>query len=54
MSELLWADVISMLNGTAVGVFGMLLTAAFCEIVWTKQRKYTFAFYMVLLLVLII
>jgi len=50
MSGLLWADAISLLNGTAVGVFGMLLTAAFCEIVWTKQRKYTFAFCMVLLL----
>ena len=50
MSGLLWTDVIPMLNGTAVGVFGMLLTAAFCEIVWTKRRKYRFTLCMVLLL----
>ena len=32
-------DTIELLNGIAVGVFGMILSAAFCDIVWTK-RKY--------------
>lgn len=27
-------------NGIAVGVFGMLLSAAFCDIVWTRKKKW--------------
>ena len=30
---------ISMLNGVAVGLFGMLLSAAFCDIVWTRRKR---------------
>lgn len=30
---------ISLLNGTAVGIFGMVLSAAFCDIHWTKRKR---------------
>lgn len=30
---------IVVINGASVGVFGMILSAAFCNIQWTKQRK---------------
>ena len=29
---------ISMLNGTVVGIFGIVLSTAFCDILWTKQK----------------
>lgn len=35
-------NIISVINGGAVGIFGMLLSAAFCEIVWTKRNRRIF------------
>ena len=32
-------NIISPLNGTAVAVFGMILSASFCDIVWTRKKK---------------
>ena len=29
-----------MANGIAVGIFGMFLSAAFCDIAWTRQKKW--------------
>ena len=34
-------NIIELLNSTSVGIFGMVLAAAFCDIRWTKQ-KYIF------------
>ena len=36
-------EVLVLLNDVAVGIFGMVLSAAFCDMVWTKQRKQLFA-----------
>lgn len=30
---------ITMTNGGAVGIFGIILSAAFCDIVWTRQKR---------------
>ena len=30
---------IYIVNGCAVGIFGMLLSAAFCEVYWTRKKK---------------
>lgn len=32
-------NIITLLNGIAVGVFGMLLSASFCNIVWNRRKK---------------
>jgi len=32
---------ISLMNGAAVGIYGILLSASFCNIVWTKKRIWT-------------
>ena len=29
-------------NGIAVGVFGMLLSAVFCDIIWTRKKRWIF------------
>lgn len=34
-----WENMIVVINGASVGVFGMILSAAFCDIRWTRQRK---------------
>lgn len=31
-------NTISLLNGIAVGIFGMILSASFCDIVWTRKN----------------
>ena len=32
---------ISLVNGAAVGIYGILLSASFCDIVWTKRKSLT-------------
>ena len=32
-------NVIYLLNHTSVGIFGMILSASFCDIVWTRQKR---------------
>lgn len=32
-------DIISLLNGFAVAVFGMILSASFCDVAWNRKRK---------------
>ena len=32
-------NTISLLNNIAVGIFGMILSASFCDIVWTRKKK---------------
>lgn len=34
-----WTDVLSLLNLASVGIFGIVLSAAFCDLEWTRQRK---------------
>ena len=34
-----FADALSLCNLTSVGIFGIVLSAAFCELEWTRQRK---------------
>ena len=36
-------NLIYVLNGAAVGVYGMVLAASFCDILWTKQKKLAMA-----------
>ncbi len=43
---------LSVINGIAVGVFGMLLSAAFCDILWTKQKRLLMVVGMAMLLLL--
>lgn len=43
---------ISLLNGMAVGIFGMVLAAAFCDIHWTMRRKLLMGSYIAGLLLL--
>lgn len=43
-------NVVYLLNHTFVGIFGMILSAAFCDIVWTKHRRRIFLGSMVVLL----
>ena len=33
-------DVIYLLNSASVGIFGMILSASFCDIVWTKRSNH--------------
>ena len=40
------------LNGMAVGIFGMILSAAFCDVVWSKQKRIWLALCMVGLLLI--
>lgn len=42
MSDIL-VNSISMINGVSVGVFGMLLSVAFCDIRWTRRKKLVIA-----------
>lgn len=51
MSEFLVSS-ISMLNGIAVGIFGILLSAAFCDIVWEKRKVWAMGISAALLLLL--
>lgn len=50
MNEIAWSDIVSLMNGCAVGVFGMVLSAAFCDILWTKKKQFAFLFSMAALL----
>lgn len=51
MSELLTPDLLlSAVDGAAVGIFGILLSAAFCPIRWTRIRRWALAVCTVLLL----
>ncbi len=34
-----FADALSLCNLASVGIFGIVLSAAFCELEWTRQRK---------------
>lgn len=34
---------VSMINGISVGVFGIILSAAFCDIVWTRKKQWIMA-----------
>lgn len=34
-------DIISLLNGIAVAIFGMILSASFCDIVWNRKKQIT-------------
>ena len=43
---------ISMLNGVSVGIFGMVLSAAFCDIHWTKKKQWLMAGIMAVLMLL--
>ena len=44
--------VLSLLNLASVGVFGIVLSAAFCDLEWTRQRKGILAVSTVLMLAL--
>ena len=48
----LFADALSLCNLTSVGIFGIVLSAAFCELEWTRQRKLLLAGCTVLMLAL--
>lgn len=39
-------DVISAINGIAVGIYGMVLSAVFCDIYWTKKKQILMVFSM--------
>ena len=43
---------IELLNGVAVGIFGMVLSAAFCDIIWTKRKYWFMAGSIAILLIL--
>lgn len=32
--------ILYLMNGTAVGIFGMILSASFCDISWTRQKRW--------------
>ena len=44
-------NLISLLNGFTVAVFGMILSASFCDIYWSRKRKLAMAGSMVCLLI---
>ena len=48
-SAALWNGV-TLLNDAAVGVYGMILSAAFCGITWTKKKKWTYGLSMAAIL----
>ena len=43
-------SIISSLNGIAVGIYGMVLSVSFCDIVWTRKKKFTITISMALLM----
>lgn len=43
---------IYMLNGISVGIFGILLSAAFCDILWTRKRRLLMAGSIAVILIL--
>ena len=43
MSKEAITNIISMLNGGSVGIFGMILSAAFCDVLWTRQKRWLMA-----------
>ena len=47
-----FADALSLCNLASVGIFGIVLSAAFCELEWTRQRKLLLAGCTVLMLAL--
>lgn len=44
-------NAISTINGIAVGIFGMILSVAFCDIYWTKKKRLLMVGSMALLLI---
>ena len=48
-SDALWNGV-TLLNDAAVGVYGMILSAAFCGITWTRGKKWTYGLSMAAIL----
>lgn len=48
-SDALWNGV-TLLNDAAVGVYGMILSAAFCGITWTKGKKWAYGLSMAAIL----
>lgn len=48
-SAVLWNGV-TLLNDAAVGVYGMILSAAFCGITWTRGKKWTYGLSMAAIL----
>ena len=47
-----FADALSLCNLASVGIFGIVLSAAFCELEWTRQRKLLLVVSTVLMLAL--
>ena len=47
-----FAGALSLCNLASVGIFGIVLSAAFCELEWTRQRKLLLAGCTVLMLAL--
>ena len=47
-----FADALSLCNLASVGIFGIVLSAAFCELEWTRQRKFLLVVSTVLMLAL--
>ena len=45
-------DFIYLLNGTSVAVFGMVLSASFCDICWNRKKKTTMVVCMLILLLI--
>ena len=45
-------NIISLLNDIIVGIFGMILSAAFCDICWTGKKKWLMAGSMAMLLII--
>lgn len=39
MSIAFWMDALSLCNLASVGIFGIVLSAAFCDLEWTRRRK---------------
>lgn len=48
-SDALWNGV-TLLNDAAVGVYGMILSAAFCGITWTRGKKWAYGLSMAAIL----
>ena len=48
-SDALWNGV-TLLNDAAVGVYGMILSAAFCGITWTRGKKWVYGLSMAAIL----
>lgn len=52
MSTAFWIDALSLCNLASVGIFGIVLSAAFCDLEWTHRRKIVFVVGTVLMLAL--